>query len=79
MKNLFFFILKNKDELIYDLIFSDKIDYVIDMGDYIDDIYRYDEFIAEIKKILKKSKVRIIKNDVKLDSKTAIWELKVNK
>jgi hypothetical protein len=71
--------LKNKDELIYDLIFSDKIDYVIDMGDYIDDIYRYDEFIAEIKKILKKSKVRIIKNDVKLDSKTAIWELKVNK
>ncbi len=71
--------MKNKDELIYDLIFSDKIDYVIDMGDYIDDIYRYDEFIAEIKKILKKSKVRIIKNDVKLDSKTAIWELKVNK
>ncbi len=71
--------MKNKDELIYDLIFSDKIDYVIDMGDYIEDIYRYDEFIAEIKKILKKSKVRIIKNDVKLDSKTAIWELKVNK
>lgn len=78
LKNLFFNV-KNKDELIYDLIFSDKIDYVIDIGGYTDDIYKYEEFITEIKKVLKKSKVKIIKSEVKLDSKTAIWQLKVNK
>lgn len=71
--------MKNKDELIYDLIFSEKIDYRIDIADYTDDIYKYEEFVTEIKKILKKSKVKIIKSEVKLDSKTAIWQLKVNK
>jgi hypothetical protein len=70
---------KNKDELIYDLIFSEKFDYEIDMSNYIEDIYKYEEFITEIKKVLKKSKVKIIKSEVKLDSKTAVWQLKVNK
>jgi hypothetical protein len=71
--------LKNKDELIYDLIFSEKFDYEIDMANYIEDIYKYEDFVTEIKKVLKKSKVKIIKSEVKLDSKTAIWQLKVNK
>ena len=71
--------MKNKDELIYDLIFSEKFDYEIDIGDYSEDIYKYEEFVLEIKKVLKKSKVKIIKSEVKLDSKTAIWQLKVNK
>ena len=70
---------KNKDELIYDLIFSEKFDYEIDMANYIEDIYKYEDFVTEIKKVLKKSKVKIIKSEVKLDSKTAIWQLKVNK
>lgn len=71
--------MKNKDELIYDLIFSEKFDYEIDMSNYIEDIYKYEDFVTEIKKVLKKSKVKIIKSEVKLDSKTAIWQLKVNK
>lgn len=71
--------MKNKDELIYDLIFSEKIDYRIDVADYTEDIYKYEDFVTEIKKVLKKSKVKIIKSEVKLDSKTAIWQLKVNK
>ncbi len=71
--------MKNKDELIYDLIFSEKFDYEIDMANYIEDIYKYEDFVTEIKKVLKKSKVKIIKSEVKLDSKTAIWQLKVNK
>jgi hypothetical protein len=71
--------LKNKNELIYDLIFSEKFDYEIDMSNYIEDIYKYEDFVTEIKKVLKKSKVKIIKSEVKLDSKTAIWQLKVNK
>ncbi len=71
--------MKNKDELIYDLIFSDKIYFNIDISEYITDIYQYDDFVNDIKKILKKSKVSIIKSDVLLSSKTAIWEIKVKK
>jgi len=70
---------KTKDSLIYDLIFSEKTVYRIDIADYVDDIYRYEEFVADIKKVLKKSKVYIIKSSVMVDSKTAIWALKVKK
>jgi hypothetical protein len=71
--------LKVKDDLIYDLIFTEKLDFKIDVSLYIKDIYQYEEFIEEIRSVLKKSKVKIIKSEVKLDSKTAIWHLKVNK
>lgn len=67
------------DDLIYDLIFSNETHYSIDISEYIKDIYRYDNFISDIREVLKKSKVKIIKSDVKLDSKTVIWELKVKK
>jgi hypothetical protein len=70
---------KTKDELIYDLIFSDVTSYRIDIAEYLDDIYKYEEFVADIKKVLKKSKVNIVKSSVLVDSKTAIWELKVKK
>lgn len=70
---------RSKEELIYDLIFSTIDDYQIDIADYIPDIYRYDKFISEIKKILKKSKVSIIKEDINIDSKSVIWKLKVKK
>ncbi len=71
--------MKNKDDLIYDLIFSETISYEIDIADYIDDIYKYDDFVIDIKKVLKKSKVKIVKSDVLIDVKTAIWKLKVIK
>ncbi len=71
--------MKTKDELIYDLIFSDVTSYRIDIAEYLDDIYGYEEFVAEIKRVLKKSKVNIVKSSVLVDSKTAIWELKVKK
>lgn len=67
------------DDLIYDLIFSEENYYLIDISNYINDIYQYDTFIYHIRDVLKKSKVNIIKSDVKLDSKTVIWELKVKK
>jgi len=70
---------KTKDDLLYDLIFSDTNSYNIDISEYIDDIYNHDDFVTDIKKILKKSKVAIIKSTVVLGSKTAIWELKVRK
>ncbi len=77
MKNLD--VVKGKDDLIYDLIFTEEKEFKIDVSDYVVDIYKYEEFILEIKSVLKKSKVRIVKSNVKLDSKTAIWHLKVNK
>jgi hypothetical protein len=69
----------SKEDLIYDLIFSEKNDYIIDVGEYIKDIYKYDEFIDEIKDILKKSKVTLVNNSIDVDSKTVTWKLKVKK
>lgn len=71
--------MKKKDDLIYDLIFSEDEDFVIDVGVYIPDIYKYDEFVDEIRKILRKSKVSIITNSLDVDSKTVTWKLKVRR
>lgn len=71
--------MKNIDDLIYDLIFSEETKYRLDIGDYIVDIYKYDRFIDNIKDILKKSKVSIIKSKVDVDSNSVIWEIKVKK
>ena len=71
--------MKNKDDLIYDLIFSEKMIYEIDISEYIEDIYKYEEFVSDIKKVLKKSKVKVVKSDVLIDIKTAVWKLKVDK
>tara|TARA_Y100000389_G_scaffold150392_1_gene149951 strand:- start:704 stop:916 length:213 start_codon:yes stop_codon:yes gene_type:complete len=68
-----------KEELLYDLIFSKKEDFIIDISDYIENIYDHKEFVDEIKNILKKSKVVIINSDVILDLKTATWKIKVKK
>ena len=62
-----------------DLIFSTDSLFIIDLSDYVEDIYLYDDFVDEIKIILKKSKVTVAKSTIKIDSKTAIWELKVKK
>lgn len=71
--------LKNKDDLIYELIFTDKSEFKIDISKFIENIYQYDEFVDGIKSILKKSKVKIVKSEINLDSKTAFWNLKVRK
>jgi hypothetical protein len=71
--------MKKEDDLIYDLIFSEKESFKIDISEYISDIYQYEDFIDKIKKILKKSKVKIIISETLMSSKTVIWELKVKK
>jgi len=71
--------MKKEDDLIYDLIFSEKESFKIDISEYISDIYQYEDFIDKIKKILKKSKVKIVISDPLMSSKTVIWELKVKK
>jgi len=70
---------KKEDDLIYDLIFSEKESFKIDISEYISDIYQYEDFIDKIKKILKKSKVKLIISETLMSSKTVIWELKVKK
>ena len=71
--------MKSTDDLIYDLIFNESTEFKIDISVYIEDIYQYEDFIADMKKILKKSKVSIVRSSVDIDSKTAIWNLKVKK
>lgn len=71
--------MKSYDELVYDLIFSQKTKFKIDVGEYITDIYKYSDFVDRVKEVLKKSKVQIVDSDVKSDSKSVIWELKVKK
>ena len=71
--------MKDKEKLIYDLIFSENTEYRIDIADYIENIYKYDRFINEIKSILKKSKVSVVKEKIDLESKNAIWNLKVKR
>jgi hypothetical protein len=71
--------MKNKEDLIYDLIFSEELEYKIDISDYIKDIYKYEKFIQEIKEVLKKSEVTIIRDKVEVNTQTAIWNLKVKK
>ena len=71
--------MKNKDDLLYNLIFGDKDEYEINLSDYLEELYKYDRFIDEVKLILKKSKVTIVKEKLELDVKGPIWILKVKK
>lgn len=71
--------MKKEDDLIYNLIFSDQEAFTIDISDYTKDIYQYVEFVSMIRKVLKKSKVKVLKSGITMDSKTVIWELKVKK
>lgn len=71
--------MKDKEYLIYDLIFSDKVNYTINIGDYIKDIYKYDDFVDEVTQILRKSKVSIVNNSIDVGSDVVIWKLKVKK
>lgn len=71
--------LKSRDDLIYELIFTEQVEFKIDISKFIDDIYQYDKFVTDIKSILRKSKVKVVKSNINLDSKTAIWALKVRK
>lgn len=68
-----------KEELIYRLIFGEETEMAVDLGDFVEDIYQYDDFVEEIRGVLRKAKVTVAKSTIKLDSKTAVWELKIKK
>lgn len=69
----------SQDELIYQLIFSETDEFTIYVSNYVSDIYKYSSFIKEIKSILKKSKVSIIKESVDILVNDVKWNLKVKK
>lgn len=71
--------MRNRDELIYDLIFSETLEYEIHIEEYIEDIYKYDRFVDDTKEILKKSKVDIIREKIIVDTNSVIWKIKVSK
>ena len=69
-----------KDELIYELIFSNKSEYSIEVSKYIKDIYKYEDFTNEIKEVLIKSKVTLLSENINVSNKgSIIWEIKINK
>lgn len=68
-----------KQDLIYHLIFGEDTAFLIDLGEFVEDIYQYDDFVADIRSILRKSKVTIAKSTIRVDSKTAMWELNIKK
>ena len=68
-----------KEDLIYQLIFSEEESFEIKVSEYTQDIYKYDIFINEIKDILKKSKVSIAKEKVDLEEDCVLWSLKVKR
>ena len=68
-----------KEDLIYQLIFSEEESFEIKVSEYTQDIYKYDRFINEIKDILKKSKVSIAKEKVDLEEDCVLWSLKVKR
>lgn len=70
---------KNQKDLIYDLIFSKNKSYKINLSEYLSNIYEYEHFIEEIKKILKRANVKIVNSNINLNNKMVIWELKVKK
>ncbi len=71
--------MKEKDSLIYDLIFSEKTEFNINVGDFVKDIYKYEDFINEIRLILKKSKVTVQSSQVLITDVSVVWQLKVSK
>jgi hypothetical protein len=71
--------MEQKDDLVYNLIFSNQNDFSILVTDYIKDIYKYDDFILEIKEILRKSKVPIVKETIEVTYEYVKWNLKVKK
>jgi hypothetical protein len=71
--------MRSKEDLIYGLIFSDRLSYYINISDYIEDVDGYEKFIDEIKKILKKSKVSIVSEKISSDDDGFYWNIKVRK
>ncbi len=72
----------SKDELIYQLIFSNLDEHEINIAEYLEDrfIYKYDRFMKEIKGILKDSKVQITRETLHIESTTqVIWKIKTIK
>jgi len=70
----------SKDELLYELIFSEKTMFSVDVNRYIFDIYKYDDFIQELKKILIQSKVLLVEEDIEVDNDgKIIWKIKLKR
>lgn len=75
--------MESKEDLIYNLIFSLDKEFEIDISSYIKKVYKYEDFISEIKTILFKSKVMLVSEEIELVNKNIkvqiIWRIKVKK
>jgi tetrahydromethanopterin S-methyltransferase subunit A len=67
-----------KETLIYDLIFNEKFNWIIELEEYID-LADIDEFVSEIEDILKRSEVEIFESSIFLSKEKNQWILKTKK
>lgn len=71
---------KNMDDLIFELIFSDETIHKIDISEYLkDELYTYKTFIKNIKNILRISKVTMVDERISVDIDAIIWEFRTKK
>jgi len=71
--------MNKKEKLLIDLIFGEKFDFTINISEYIEEPYRYDRFVDEIKSILIISEVAIVSEILELNKKGSIWTIKVKR
>ena len=68
-----------KEDLIYELIFSEKLEFDIKISDYTP-VNSCDKFIEELKDVLKKAKVKLITEKLIMhDEKNVTWKIKIQK
>lgn len=72
-------VMNKKEELLIDLIFGEKSNFTINISDYIDEPYKYDRFIDEVKSILLSSEVAIVSEILELNKNGSIWTIKVKR
>lgn len=67
------------NRLILDLLFGKNKTYKIEVMEYIKNIYRSDDFIADTKIILKRGKVQLVKERIVVGMDSVIWEISIKR
>jgi hypothetical protein len=69
--------MEKSNEIIYELLFGDKIEYKFDISDL--DIENYLSFIDPIVEKVNKGGVKIIKDFLSINGSNMYWEIKIKR
>lgn len=65
--------LDKTEKLIYDIIFGNKRNYSIKIGDYVDDLLQHELFCSKVKNALIRTGYLMYDEDVKVDKTEMYW------